>query len=70
LAARIVTVADVYDALIHQRSYKPAWPVEKAIAEMKLLSGKLFDPGILKAFLKIHRDKPNGKQVQTHIFTG
>ncbi len=52
LCARIVTVADVYDALIHERSYKPAWPRDKAIAEMKSLSGKLFDPGILEVFLK------------------
>ena len=61
LAARVVTVADVYDALTHERSYKPAWPVEKAIAEMKSLSGKLFDPKVLNAFLKIHRGKENGK---------
>ena len=54
LAARIVTVADVYDALIHERSYKPAWPIEKAITEMKSLSGELFDPKVLNAFLKIH----------------
>ncbi len=52
LAARIVTVADVYDALTHERSYKAAWPIEKAIAEMKSLSGKLFDPKVLNAFLK------------------
>jgi cyclic di-GMP phosphodiesterase len=63
LAARIVTVADVYDALIHERSYKSAWPVKKAIAEMKSLSGKLFDPEVLNAFLKIHRDKENEKQI-------
>jgi response regulator RpfG family c-di-GMP phosphodiesterase len=63
LAARIVTVADVYDALIHERSYKPAWPVKKAIAEMKSLSGKLFDPGVLNVFLKTHRDKENEKQI-------
>jgi len=63
LAARIVTVANVYDALIHERAYKPAWPVKKAIAEMKSLSGKLFDSRVLNAFLKIHRDKENGKQI-------
>ncbi len=51
LAARIVTVADVFDALTHQRPYKPAWPVEKAINEMKGLSGELFDPEILRVFI-------------------
>ncbi len=53
LAARIVTVADVFDALTHDRPYKRGWPVEEAIAEMKSLSGKLFDTEILKVFLKI-----------------
>ena len=55
-AARIVTVADVFDALTHQRPYKPAWPVEKAIDEMKGLSGKLFDPEILKVFIGLTID--------------
>ena len=54
LPARIVTVADVYDALTHERSYKPAWPKDKAIAEMKSLSGKVFDPKILEVFLRIN----------------
>ena len=53
LAARVVSVADVYDALIHKRSYKSAWPKEKAIATMKELSGKSFDPEILEVFLGI-----------------
>ncbi|MFH1292694.1 MAG: HD domain-containing phosphohydrolase, partial [Pseudomonadota bacterium] len=39
LAARIVTVADVFDALILERPYKKAWPKEEAIEEMKMLSG-------------------------------
>ena len=53
LPARIVTVADVFDALTNERSYKKAWPLEKALAEMKMLSGKIFDPEIVEAFLKI-----------------
>ena len=51
LPARIVAVADVFDALIHKRAYKPAWPVEKAVDEMKTLSGKKFDPDVLDTFL-------------------
>lgn len=51
LSARIVAVADVYDALTHARIYKPAWPKEKAIKEMTLLAGKTFDPDILNVFL-------------------
>ncbi len=56
LPARIVTVADIFDALIHKRPYKPAWPKEKAVEEMKKQSGKIFDPTILKVFLKITGD--------------
>ena len=56
MAARVVSVADVYDALIHKRSYKPSWPKEKAIATMKELSGKSFDSEILKVFLAIVTD--------------
>lgn len=54
---RIVTVADVFDGLIHTRPYKDAWPVEKALAEMKQLSGKVFDPEILQVFLKMQEEE-------------
>jgi len=57
LAARIVTVADIFDALTHERPYKPAWPVEEALAEMKMLSGKVFDPEIVSVFLRIQINK-------------
>lgn len=59
LAARIVTVADIFDALTHKRPYKHAWPVDKTLAEMKSLSGKVFDPEILNIFLKIQDEKTN-----------
>lgn len=51
LAARIVTIADVFDALTHERPYKPAWTAEKALEEMERLSGKVFDPKILNIFM-------------------
>lgn len=51
VAARIVTVADVFDALTHERPYKPAWPQEQAFAEIQHLSGSLFEPRIVEAFL-------------------
>lgn len=53
LPARIVSVADVYDALTHRRSYKPAIPKEKSIAMMRKFSGSSFDPDILEVFLDI-----------------
>jgi len=49
--ARIVAVADVFDALISHRAYKPAWEEEHAIAEMLKLRGIKFDPAILDLFM-------------------
>lgn len=51
LAARIVSVCDVYDALTHARPYKEAWPVDRAVAEIERQSGGLFDPRVAAAFL-------------------
>jgi hypothetical protein len=53
LAARIVAVADVYDALISERPYKRAWPPEEAITEIRKMSGGHFDPAIVKAFVQL-----------------
>jgi len=53
LAARIVTVADVFDALTHARPYKKPWSIEASLTEMERLSGKHFDPEILDVFLKM-----------------
>lgn len=50
LAARIVALADVFDALTSRRPYKEAWPVEKAVKLIDEESGKHFDPVIVKAF--------------------
>ena len=53
LAGRIVAVADVFDALTHERPYKKAWPVEKAVAEILGNAGRQFDPGIVEAFSRL-----------------
>ena len=53
LAARIVAVADVLDALTHERPYKHAWSVAEALAEIERCSGSHFDPDIVTACLKI-----------------
>lgn len=50
LAARIVAVVDVFDALTHQRPYKRAWPVDDAVAEIHRLRGTQFDPLVVDAF--------------------
>lgn len=53
LSARLMAVADVYDALISRRIYKPAFSHEDAIGIMRKGKGSHFDPDILDAFLQI-----------------
>ncbi len=50
LSARIVAVADVFDALTSKRPYKEAWSINKALQVMKHDSGTHFDPDIIHAF--------------------
>jgi HD-GYP domain-containing protein (c-di-GMP phosphodiesterase class II) len=49
-AARILTVADVWDALTTSRSYRPAFDTTKAFRIMQEESGKTFDPDLLPVF--------------------
>ena len=49
LPARIVSVADTFDALTQVRLYKRAWPIEEAMAEIERESGRQFDPRIVRA---------------------
>ena len=53
LAGRIVAVADVFDALTHERPYKEPMPVEAAVAEIRSLTGRHFDPQVVEAFLSL-----------------
>jgi two-component system response regulator RpfG len=50
LCARIVAVADVYDALTSVRPYKNAWPSEQAFEYVTSQSGRHFDPRMVEAF--------------------
>jgi len=56
LAARILAVADSYDAMISDRSYKPARTSEEAIEELRRCRGTLFDPECVDAFVACCRD--------------
>jgi putative nucleotidyltransferase with HDIG domain len=51
LEARIVHLADVYDALTSARPYKKAWPPEEAKEYLHSQSGLMFDPALVDAFL-------------------
>ena len=53
LSARIVALADVFDALTSRRPYKEAWPVDKAVDLICEESGKHFDPDIVEAFQRV-----------------
>lgn len=53
LPGRIVTIADVFDALTHKRPYKEAWPIERAREEIAAQSGKQFDPQVVEIFLTL-----------------
>ena len=53
LCARIVAVADVFDALSHKRCYKDAWTMEDAFAEIQNNSGTQFDPEVVLAFIQV-----------------
>lgn len=53
LEARIVSVADVFDALTHDRPYKRAWSVADAVAEIAAQRARQFDPSAVDAFLTL-----------------
>jgi len=52
-SARIVAIADVFDALSMNRFYKQAWPLDKILDYLKNCSGTHFDPDMLEHFMKI-----------------
>ncbi|WP_028865454.1 HD domain-containing phosphohydrolase [Psychromonas aquimarina] len=52
IEGRITAIADVFDALTTQRSYKDAWPVKKAVDYINAASGEAFDPALVTVFQK------------------
>ncbi|MBU3582268.1 HD domain-containing protein [Polynucleobacter sp. AP-Capit-er-40B-B4] len=52
LAARLMSLADTYDALVSERVYKKEWSHDEACAEITNLKGKRFDPLIVEAFIQ------------------
>lgn len=59
LCARIMAVADVFDALVSKRCYKAAMPLEKAYGIIREESGNAFDPVIVDAFFDSTEDIEN-----------
>ncbi|MBP5151757.1 MAG: HD domain-containing protein [Lachnospiraceae bacterium] len=52
LSARIMAVADVFDALVSPRIYKPAYPLDEAVEIIRESAGKQFDPKVVEVFLE------------------
>jgi HD-GYP domain-containing protein (c-di-GMP phosphodiesterase class II) len=50
--ARLTAVCDVFDALISERPYKSAWPLDEALSEIKRQSGRHFDPELVRVFVQ------------------
>jgi putative two-component system response regulator len=54
LPARIVAVADFFDAVTHDRPYRPAWAVDEALRVVDEEMGHHFDPHVAQALLQLH----------------
>ena len=53
LHARIVAIADVFDALTHGRPYSPPWSIDEALEEIRRRRGTQFDPELADRFLEL-----------------
>jgi putative nucleotidyltransferase with HDIG domain len=61
ISGRIVAVADVFDALTHDRPYKQAWTREAAIEEIAAQRGRHFDPDVVDGFLAVIAENRTGR---------
>ncbi len=55
LSARLFAIVDVWDALLSDRPYREAWPLEKILDFIRGQAGKHFDPRVVDAFLDLQR---------------
>ncbi|UCF56550.1 MAG: HD domain-containing protein [Deltaproteobacteria bacterium] len=63
LEARILAVADVYDALVSDRPYRSGMERERVIEIIKEEAGKQFDPNVVKAFLEVMTEEESSKLI-------
>jgi putative two-component system response regulator len=56
LTGRIIAITDVFDALLSQRPYKPAWPLPQVVQNLREGRGRHFDPMLVDSFLEIMPD--------------
>lgn len=55
--ARVLTVVDVFDAMVTNRVYRQGLPVTSTLNEMERQAGTQFDPGIVRVFLDLMRSR-------------
>jgi putative two-component system response regulator len=67
LPARIVRLADVFDALRSERPYKPAWDLARCLEEISRNAGRQFDPDLVPIFLAIIEGAPLGPWVARRV---
>ncbi len=58
LLSRIIAVVDAYDAMVNNRSYRPALSQEAALNELKRCAGSQFDPSIVSEFIQLIETLP------------
>jgi putative two-component system response regulator len=72
-AGRLAAIADVFDALTHDRPYKQAWPTDVAVHEVIGQRGRQFDPQVVDAFASLdHRalaNRPTVRQPHGQVHT-
>jgi len=68
LSARIVRVADVFDALTSRRPYKEPWPLERALDYLREQAGSQFDPKVINVFFHLHELGVVEKIIQTNVY--
>ena len=59
LGARIITIADSYDTITSDRSYKKGRTAEQALAELERCANTQFDARLVEAFVRAMRQLPN-----------
>jgi len=68
ISARLMAIADVYDALVNKRVYKPAYQHKEAVAYIKQQKGLHFDPDMVDAFVEIEAEfEQISQQCNTHL---
>jgi HD-GYP domain-containing protein (c-di-GMP phosphodiesterase class II) len=67
LEARIIAVADVYDALTSYRSYRTPWPRERVLEEVRAGSGTHFDPAVAAAMERVVEQWGGTEKLPEHL---